>query len=211
MEHTVLFAKNIRYKGNMARKSQKKSEQVLVMLVPETFNELKSIATAEDRPLGYVARELMIRGLNLYAQDGYLKDNNSARNIVHNAIQKAIPAHPPQDLGNADDFSLEDALDRYNDPHHIMTEWFAAEGRQLPADYGVVFFQGWETFTREERLDAVRDAKKVLDRTMKAQPKKPAEVRPFRVPDDAPLKQDIQRALDEFPISETKPRKRRSK
>jgi len=31
----------------------------------------------------------------------------------------------------------------------------------------VVFFRGWETFTIEEKLDAVRDAKKVLDRTLK--------------------------------------------
>lgn len=58
----------------MGQISQKKSEQVLVMLVPEMFEHLKKIAAGEDRPLGYVARELMIRGLGLYQVDGRLKD-----------------------------------------------------------------------------------------------------------------------------------------
>lgn len=73
MEHTVLLAENPRYKVNMGQISQKKSEQVLVMLVPEMFEHLKLIAAAEDRPLGYVARELMVRGLALYQVDGVLK------------------------------------------------------------------------------------------------------------------------------------------
>jgi hypothetical protein len=73
MEHTVFDASIGRYIRNMGQKSQKKSEQVLVMLVPEMYAELQSIAAGEDRPLGYVARELMIRGLGLYQIDGKLK------------------------------------------------------------------------------------------------------------------------------------------
>jgi hypothetical protein len=47
-----------------------------------------------------------------------------------------------------------------------MAEWFRFEGKKYPKDFGIVFFQGWESFTQSERLDAIRDAKKVLDRTL---------------------------------------------
>lgn len=54
-----------------------------------------------------------------------------------------------------------------NHPREIMESWFAAEGRRYPEDYGVVFFQGWKSYSNEEKLDAIIDAKKVLDRTLK--------------------------------------------
>lgn len=63
-------------------------------------------------------------------------------------------------------FDIADAIDRFRDPNRVMSEWFKFEGREQPQDFGVVFFQGWESFTPEERIDAVRDAKKVLDRTL---------------------------------------------
>ena len=74
------------------------------------------------------------------------------------------------DLGEVDarpEFDAAAAISKYNDPRLVMNEWFRHEGRKYPEDYGVVFFQGWETYTDEEKLDAVKDAKKVLDRTLK--------------------------------------------
>lgn len=74
------------------------------------------------------------------------------------------------DLGDVDsppEFDAAAAIRKYNDPRLVMNEWFQHEGRHYPEDYGVVFFQGWETYTDDEKLDAVRDAKKVLDRTLK--------------------------------------------
>jgi AcrR family transcriptional regulator len=75
-----------------------------------------------------------------------------------------------EDLGTIDEppaFDIVGAVMRYGDPQKVMSEWFRHEGREYPADFGVVFFQGWESFTHEEKLDAVRDAKKVLDRTLR--------------------------------------------
>ena len=63
-------------------------------------------------------------------------------------------------------FDIASAIDRFRDPNRVMSEWFKFEGREYPQDFGVVFFQGWETLTPDERIDAVRDAKKVLDRTL---------------------------------------------
>jgi len=69
----------------------------------------------------------------------------------------------------AKEFDVQDAIERYRDPNRVMSEWFRFEGRDYPQDFGVVFFQGWESFSERERIDAVLDAKKVLDRTLSKQ------------------------------------------
>jgi transcriptional regulator with XRE-family HTH domain len=75
----------------------------------------------------------------------------------------------PQDLGDIDTnaFDVEGAVNELNDPREIMRKWFSSEGREYPEDFGVIFFQGWAAYAHEEKIDAVRDAKKVLDRTLK--------------------------------------------
>lgn len=54
--------------------ANKKTVTIPVKISFETETELREICNTEDRPRGYVARELMLRGLNLYKQDGKLKD-----------------------------------------------------------------------------------------------------------------------------------------
>lgn len=75
-----------------------------------------------------------------------------------------------QELGRIDakpKFDVGAAVAKFGEPHRVMSEWFASEGRKAPADFGVVFFQGWESYSLEEKIEAVRDAKKVLDRTLR--------------------------------------------
>lgn len=64
-------------------------------------------------------------------------------------------------------YEIESAVRRLNDPQKIMSEWFRHDGLEYPQDFGVVFFKGWESFSEAEKLDAVRDARKVLDRTLR--------------------------------------------
>lgn len=64
------------------------------------------------------------------------------------------------------DFDVAGVIDRLVDPQSVMKEWFRFEGREYPSDFGVVFFKGWEGFSLEERVDAIRDAKRVLDRSL---------------------------------------------
>lgn len=74
-----------------------------------------------------------------------------------------------QELGEVDVppvFDIEAALARSDDPQAVMREWFRYEDREYPDDYGIVFFQGWESYSPEEKKEAVKDAKKVLDRTL---------------------------------------------
>jgi len=67
----------------------------------------------------------------------------------------------------AEDFDIESAVAESDDPQSVMQRWFAHEGREYPTDYGVVFFRGWRSFSKEEKVAAVRDAKKVLDQLTK--------------------------------------------
>jgi len=81
---------------------------------------------------------------------------------------------PVLNLGTIDSrppFDVENAVRKYSDPQKVMNEWFKHEGRRVPKDYAVIFFQGWESFNEDERIEALRDAKKVLDRALK-KPKK---------------------------------------
>lgn len=83
-------------------------------------------------------------------------------------VERGVPV--AEDLGSIDArpaFDVEAAVMRHGDPQRVMSEWFQHEGREYPADFGVVFFQGWESFAPEEKIAAVRDAKKVLDRTLR--------------------------------------------
>ena len=75
-----------------------------------------------------------------------------------------------QNLGQIDappPFDVEASAAKFNDPHRVLNEWFKYEGRKAPKDFGVMFFQGWETYTDAEKVDAMKDAKKVLDRALR--------------------------------------------
>ncbi len=83
-------------------------------------------------------------------------------------VERGVSA--AEDLGTIDErpaFDVAEAVVRLGDPQRIMNDWFKHEGREYPADFGVAFFQGWESFTPQEKIDALRDAKKVIDRTLR--------------------------------------------
>jgi len=76
-----------------------------------------------------------------------------------------------QEIPGADireDFDVDAAVTATNDPQLVMRQWFAHEGREYPVDYGIVFFRGWRSFSSEEKIAAVRDAKKVLDSLLRS-------------------------------------------
>jgi hypothetical protein len=90
MPNMIFLSSDSGYKGNMPQKVEKKSESVLLNLAPSTFADLTAIAAEHDRPVGYVARELMLRGLGLYRTDGRLKEN-AVHDAIGKALAKAIP------------------------------------------------------------------------------------------------------------------------
>jgi transcriptional regulator with XRE-family HTH domain len=71
------------------------------------------------------------------------------------------------DLGSVDTpFDVNSAVNKYGDPGKIMSEWFRHEGREYPEDYGIAFFRGWETFSADDKVGAIHDAKRVLDKVL---------------------------------------------
>jgi transcriptional regulator with XRE-family HTH domain len=93
-------------------------------------------------------------------------------------IERKLAARVTEDVQNLGDiderppFDVEIAVRKFGDPERIMNEWFRHEGREYPTDFGIVFFQGWESYSAADRVDAVRDAKRVLDRTLRNEPNK---------------------------------------
>jgi len=61
-------------------------------------------------------------------------------------------------------FDIERSIRRYNDPQRVLNDWYVFDGLTGPKNYGVAFFRGWESFTTEQKVDAIRDARRVLDR-----------------------------------------------
>lgn len=68
---------NIWYNVRMPVTVEKKSENLALKVQATFLQTLGEIAEHEDRPLGYVARELMMRGLALYRQDGKLRNEQT--------------------------------------------------------------------------------------------------------------------------------------
>ncbi|MBK6724806.1 MAG: helix-turn-helix domain-containing protein [Acidobacteria bacterium] len=70
---------------------------------------------------------------------------------------------PVDELGAIDtlpEFDVESAVRRYHDPQTVLNEWFTYEGRNIPHDYGVVFFRGWGHSPKKKRSlrSAMRNA-----------------------------------------------------
>ena len=82
-------------------------------------------------------------------------------------IDRKLSTADTIELGTVDEpFDVNAAIGKYRDPGSIMNEWFRHEGREYPEDYGVAFFRGWETFSAEDRVAAIYDAKRVLDKVL---------------------------------------------
>jgi hypothetical protein len=56
------------------RTGEKKTEPLTIKIEAGDKATLERIGETADRPLGYVARELMLRGLAAYKRDGLLKE-----------------------------------------------------------------------------------------------------------------------------------------
>lgn len=64
-----------------------KLTEVPCKVLPETQAKLASIAIIEDRPIGYLTRSLLLRGIAAYERDGRLKEP-SAGEVVMRPLTK---------------------------------------------------------------------------------------------------------------------------
>jgi AcrR family transcriptional regulator len=63
-------------------------------------------------------------------------------------------------------FDVEAAVLEFGDPQRVMSEWFRSENREYPQDSGAALFRDWETLSTEEKVAAVWEAKRVVDRSL---------------------------------------------
>jgi transcriptional regulator with XRE-family HTH domain len=134
--------------------------EVLIKIAEETNVSLNWLLTGAGEMFLGVPKHLDI-GSVLEMKIGEIVDRKLAGKPASSRVM---------DLGDIDTapaFDVEDAVQQFDDPQRIMSKWFKHEGRKYPQDYGVVFFAGWETYSDNEKAEAIRDAKKVLDRTLK--------------------------------------------
>src|SRR5436190_19923355 len=74
----MILEKNFVTSSLVAVNFEKKEVPVTMKVTDSVKLALDGICADNDRPLSYVARELMLRGLALYRQDGRLKDEAAA-------------------------------------------------------------------------------------------------------------------------------------
>jgi len=83
--------------------------------------------------------------------------------------ERLAGGRPPAGVGESNarsDFDVEAAIARFDEPELVLAKWLRHEGREAPLDLGLVFFRGWESFSAADKVAAVRDAKKLLDRVL---------------------------------------------
>lgn len=82
-------------------------------------------------------------------------------NIVDERLSKS------REMPDTAVYDLRQAIAEMNDPQKILKAWCAHDGFKVPKDFGVVFFQGWETMSDDEKADAIRDARRVIERNQR--------------------------------------------
>jgi len=113
---------------------------------------------------------LLLGAGEMYAGDIRPVDLNSVLEAkIEEMIDRKMSSSTTQ-LGLIDGaFDVRSAVEQHDEPLRVMDDWFRYEGRQYPADFGVAFFRGWSAFTVDEKVAAVKDAKRVLDRALAAE------------------------------------------
>lgn len=129
--------------------------EVLIRIADETGVSLNWLLTGKGDMYGSQRPPI---GLGRFVEE-------KIEEIIDRKLAAAGALRPA--AADADAFDVAAAVKTHDDPQKVMNLWFAHEGRQYPRDYGVVFFEGWNSFSTDEKVEAVYDAKRVLDRSLR--------------------------------------------
>lgn len=89
------------YNVEVPKSQEKKTVNFSLKLPASLIDALAEIAEREDRPLGYVGRELMTRGLANYREDGRLRDEQTQH--LAPVVATITPAQHKADEMRADE------------------------------------------------------------------------------------------------------------
>jgi hypothetical protein len=95
---------------------EKKTQTLAMKVQASLLDRLNDIATDEDRPIGYVARELMLRGLKLYESDVGLREPSNTTPSANASdpapvIARIEPAQRPPIADDDDDDEIRRRLE----------------------------------------------------------------------------------------------------
>lgn len=175
-----------------------KTTSINVRITPELRANIQAAADYRGISLSSMAHSILVKAIRELRQtepEVFGNELKRERSVYAN-IEKS--------------FDLTAAIGDIGDPYVIMNQWFTSEGRALPQDYSVgIFFGGWETFSPAERHEALVDAKKVLDRTLKTRHEPKGKIA-GRIEPGIKQKQkaEAQKMIDAV---ELQPRKRKAK
>jgi len=62
------------------------------------------------------------------------------------------------------EFDLERSVDLHDDWLDVIDEWYQFEGETMPDTMGASFMGGWKSFDKQQKIDAITDFKRFLDR-----------------------------------------------
>lgn len=68
--------------------------------------------------------------------------------------------------GDNKTFDLEYSIDHSDDWRDVIEDWYKFEGQTMPEFEGASFMGGWEMFTKEQKINAIKDLKSLLDRAI---------------------------------------------
>lgn len=67
-------------------------------------------------------------------------------------------------LPEVKDFDIEYAIENHDDWVDVVKEWYEFEGQEMPETMGASFMGGWKSFDKRQKIDAITDFKRFLDR-----------------------------------------------
>ena len=91
--------------------------------------------------------------------------------VLEMMIENVVERKLNERLGAAvkgESFDLAASVREHDDPQKVLSDGYVSDGLKPPRGYGVVFFKGWESMSQDDKAEAVRDARRVLDRSRKS-------------------------------------------
>jgi len=83
------------------------------------------------------------------------------REVVRSEIAQNV-----QDLGSIDEFDVATAIQKYDNPGTVLTEWYKHDGIAVPALTSMAF-SGWAKMSVEQKNKEIVAARGILDRQRK--------------------------------------------
>ncbi|QQS33516.1 MAG: hypothetical protein IPM50_02730 [Acidobacteriota bacterium] len=61
-------------------------------------------------------------------------------------------------------FDLEYSINKHDNWLDVLNEWYEFEGEEMPETMGASFMGGWKSFDKKQKIEAITDFKRFLDR-----------------------------------------------